>query len=201
MPTAYFITHPDVVVDPRVPIPRWPLSETGRARMRRVLDLPWATGLTRVASSSEQKAVDGAEILARELGIPHRIIPELGENDRSATGFLAPQEFWSVVEEFFAHPEVSVRGWETAAHAQQRIVRAVLSVGELLQDPGPVAFVSHGGVGCLLHCHLARVPISRDLEQPSPPAGSRSGTGGGYHLAFDLESQSLLSSWQPIDPA
>jgi broad specificity phosphatase PhoE len=169
--------------------------------MRRVLDLPWTSRLTRVASSSEQKAIDGAEILARELGIPHEIIPELGENDRSATGYLAPQEFWSVVEEFFGRPELSIRGWETAAHAQERIVRAVLGVGELFQDAGPVAFVSHGGVGCLLHCHLARVPISRDLEQPSPPAGSRPGTGGGYYLAFDLGSQSLLSGWQRVDPA
>jgi broad specificity phosphatase PhoE len=201
MPTAYFITHPDVVVDPQVPISRWPLSEAGRARMRCVLALPWAASLTRVASSGEQKAIDGAEILSRELGIPHQIIPELGENDRSATGFLPPQEFWSVVEEFFAHPEMSVRGWETAAQAQERIVQAVLSVRELSQDSGPVAFVSHGGVGCLLHCHLASVPISRELEQPSPPAGSRPGTGGGYYLAFDLGSESLLSSWQPIDPA
>jgi broad specificity phosphatase PhoE len=168
--------------------------------MRCVLDLPWAASLTRVASSDEQKAIDGAEILARELAIPHDVIPELGENDRSTTGFLAPQEFWSVVEEFFAHPELSVRGWETAAHAQERIVRAVLSVGASLRDPGPVAFVSHGGVGCLLHCHLARVSISRDLEQPSPPAGSPPGTGGGYYLAFDLGSQSLISSWQRIDP-
>ena len=105
-----------------------------------------------------------------------------------------------MVEEFFAQPEVSIRGWETAAHAQQRIVRAVLDLGERLPDAGPVAFVSHGGVGCLLHCHLARVPISRDLEQPPAPAGSRPGTGGGYYLVFDLGSESLLSSWQRIDP-
>ena len=169
--------------------------------MRRTLALPWATSLTRVLSSDEQKAIDGALILSEELGIPHEVLPELGENDRSATGFLPPQEFWSVVEEFFEHPEVSVQGWEAAAHAQDRIVQTVLSVRKLLHHAGPVAFVSHGGVGCLLHCYLARVPISRDLEQPSPPAGSRPGTGGGYYLAFDLGFGSLLSSWQPIDPA
>lgn len=168
--------------------------------MRCALTLPWAASLIRVLSSSEQKAIDGAEILSQELGIPHQIVPELGENDRSATGFLQPREFWSVVEEFFARPEASVRGWETAARAQARIVRAVLGVRELSPDPGPVAFVSHGGVGCLLHCHLARVPISRALEQPAPPAGSPPGTGGGYYLAFDLASASLLSSWQRIDP-
>ena len=168
--------------------------------MRRTLALPWATSLTRVLSSDEQKAIDGALILSEELGIPHEVLPELGENDRSATGFLPPQEFWSVVEEFFAQPGVSVRGWETAAHARERIVRAVLSVRELFEDPGPVAFVSHGGVGSLLHGHLAGVPISRALEQPSPPPGSPPGTGGGYYLTFDLGSESLQSTWQRIDP-
>jgi len=30
----YFITHPNVVVSRDVPVPRWPLSELGRERMR-----------------------------------------------------------------------------------------------------------------------------------------------------------------------
>lgn len=27
--TFYFITHPSVVIDPQLPVPRWPLSERG----------------------------------------------------------------------------------------------------------------------------------------------------------------------------
>ena len=33
MRTIYFISHPDVVINPLVPITHWPLSERGRARM------------------------------------------------------------------------------------------------------------------------------------------------------------------------
>jgi hypothetical protein len=33
MPTVFF-TNPDVMIKPIVPVPDWPLSERGRARMR-----------------------------------------------------------------------------------------------------------------------------------------------------------------------
>ena len=38
MTTVYFITHPDVVMDPSVPIQRWALSKQGRARIADALD-------------------------------------------------------------------------------------------------------------------------------------------------------------------
>jgi broad specificity phosphatase PhoE len=197
---AYFITHPDVVIDPAVPITQWPLSENGRLRMRKALALPWTSNLTHILSSTEQKAIDGTEILSDALNIPHDIIPELGENDRSATGFLPPIEFWDVVKEFFAHPDQSIRGWETATHAQQRVLGAVRSAGKKLGATTPIAFVSHGGGGCLLLAHLAGKPISRDSEQPAPPTGGPPGSGGGYYFTFDLPSETLLSGWRPIDP-
>jgi len=49
----------------------------------------------------------------------------LGENDRSATGFLARDEFEATVNAFFAYPQDSIRGWEPAVDAQARIVRAI----------------------------------------------------------------------------
>ena len=200
LPTAYFLTHPDVVVDPEVPISEWPLSERGLARMRKALQLPWISSLTHVLSSAEQKAIDGAQILSGEFGIPHDIVPELGENDRSATGFLPPAEFWDVVEEFFGNPDQSIRGWETATHAQQRVLGAVRTARKRVGASDTIVFVAHGGVGSLLLCHLQGEPISRDSEQPRPPDGAPLGSGGGCYFSFDLESEALLSGWQPIDP-
>jgi broad specificity phosphatase PhoE len=167
--------------------------------MRALLAKPFVSELRHVFSSDEQKALDGAAILSAALDIPHTVLPELGENDRSTTGFLAPDEFWSVVEEFFAHPERSVRGWERACDAQARIVAAV---GEALRRAPPgasLACVSHGGVGTLLHCHLKGAPISRSEEQPRPAPGSPPGSGGGHYLAFDAESRGLLHGWRAID--
>jgi hypothetical protein len=41
MPTVFFITHPDVVIDPSVPVSDWPLNERGRARMHALTAQPW----------------------------------------------------------------------------------------------------------------------------------------------------------------
>jgi len=37
VPTVFFITHPDVAINPRVPVPEWPLNERGQVRMHNTL--------------------------------------------------------------------------------------------------------------------------------------------------------------------
>jgi broad specificity phosphatase PhoE len=86
----------------------------------------WARGVRRIFASSERKARDAAQIFADALGLGgYSVIAKLGENDRSATGFLAKDEFEATVDAFFAQPLKSIRGWEPAADAQARIVGAV----------------------------------------------------------------------------
>jgi hypothetical protein len=87
-------------VSREVPVPRWPLSELGRQRMRAGLRQPWVKDIRAIYCSTEQKAIDGAEILASHLALPFHQIQELGENDRSATGFLPPDEFEGVADVF-----------------------------------------------------------------------------------------------------
>lgn len=188
----YFITHPEVVVDSAIPVPQWPLSERGRERMQASLRLPWVAGIRAVHSSTEQKAVDGAEILAGHLGLPFQQIEALGENDRSATGYLPGPEFEATADQFFARPAESVRGWETAEHAQRRVVTAVDEILRSQQPGGDIAIVSHGAAGTLLLCHLAGWAIDRAHDQP--------GAGGGNYFAFG-EDRSVAHGWRPIDAA
>jgi broad specificity phosphatase PhoE len=185
----YFITHPNVVISRDVPVPRWPLSERGRERMRAGLKQPWVRELTAVYCSGEQKAIDGAAILAEHLGIRFEVVAELGENDRSATGFLPPDEFERVADQFFGRPEASIRGWERAIDAQTRIVRAVEKIGETAN--GPTAIVSHGAVGTLLYCYLAGEPIDRRRDQPP--------NSGGNFYRFTLSPRKAHFWWRPID--
>jgi broad specificity phosphatase PhoE len=56
-------------------------------------------------------------------------------------------------------PQSSVRGWERAADAQVRIIRAVERVLSQAPDNDDIAIIGHGGTGTLLLCHLAGVPI------------------------------------------
>jgi broad specificity phosphatase PhoE len=189
--SIYFITHPDVVIDPTVPIPHWPLSARGRNRMQRLLSRDWLRQVEAVYCSTEQKAIDGATILSEATGVQLHVVAELGENDRSATGYLPPEEFNATVEAFFAHPSDSVRGWERAEAAQARIVGAITHIARVAPGSGPLAVVSHGGVGTLLLCHLTGQPISRTAEQP--------GRSGGHYFLCHLPEGTLIHGWRPID--
>ncbi len=191
MTAVHFITHPEVVIDPAVPVPEWPLSAVGARRMRLAAGRPWLAGVRSMFVSAERKAADAAGLLAETLGISPVVIEGLGENDRSATGYLPKAEFEAVADEFFARPEDSVRGWERAVDAQRRIVGAVERALSLAPSAGDVAIVSHGGVGALLLCHLEAMPISRSADQP--------GGGGGHAYAFDRVSRRLLSGWRRIE--
>lgn len=168
-------------MDPAVPVPRWGLSEVGRARARAFAACADLSPYRRIVSSTEVKAQETAALLAEALGLAVEVARGMEENDRSATGYLPEVEFQQMADAFFARPEESVRGWERAQDAQTRIVAAVTRTLAELQDHRqvPVLFVGHGGVGTLLLCHLAGYPISRIHDQPPVGGGCwfRAGAG------------------------
>lgn len=186
-----YITHPQVRVDPAVPVPRWGLSEVGRARAEATANAPWVRQLGRIVSSDETKAMELAGILAAAAGVTVEIVEGAHENDRSATGFLPPREFEKAADWFFAHPDESFHGWERAIDAQARIVSVVTAVLASHDPSIPIAFVGHGGVGTLLRCHLAGLPIARIHDQPP--------NGGGNIHAFRLFDLSPLTGWVPME--
>lgn len=186
-----FITHPNVVISADVPVPRWPLSERGRERMRLGLRQAWISDVSAIYCSDEQKAIDTAAILAGYRGLRVTEVTALGENDRSATGFLPPSDFERMADAFFAQPDVSVRGWERAIDAQRRIVDAVCTIVQSDSSGRTIAVVSHGAVGTLLYCHLAGEPINRRRDQPA--------NGGGNYFAFTVTPPQVFGWWQAID--
>ena len=192
MNRVFFITHPEVVVEPLVPVPQWKLSPRGVARARRMLEQAWVAEIGHIVSSEERKAIDMAELLAGHLGLSFATRADLGENDRSATGYLPREEFEATADLFFEHPDRSVKGWEPARVAQSRIVGAIDGILEAA-PPGNVAVIAHGGIGALLLCRLKNLPISRAEDQPAE--------GGGNFFVFRRDDRSLLQEWHPIDIA
>ncbi|MFN3718396.1 MAG: histidine phosphatase family protein [Rhizobium rhizophilum] len=185
-----YITHPQVQIDPEVPVPDWGLSAVGRARAEACAARPWVRQLSRIVSSGERKAIETAEILACAAGLQTEIEPSTHENDRSATGFLAPPDFEKAADWFFAHPRESYHGWERAADAQVRIVGAVTRILGSHDPTRPIAFVGHGGVGTLLKCHVSGLPISRTQDQ----------TGGGGNLfCFSLADRRVSCDWTAME--
>jgi len=180
-----YLTHPQVNIEPAVPVPSWGLSEVGRTRTETLANAGSLAGTTQIVCSGERKAMETAGIIAAKLNVTVEVREAMHENDRSATGFLAPDEFETVANRFFAQPLVSIRGWERAIDAQLRIVREVELV--LARDrAGDVLFIGHGAVGTLLFCHYSGVAIDRAYDQPA---------GGGHYFAFVKDGRRVLHPW------
>ena len=185
-----YLTHPQVEMNPSIPVPQWGLNATGRERVRALATAGWLAGTRHVISSGERKAIETATPLAAALGVSVVIVEAMHENDRSATGFLPPPEFEKVANEFFARPLESVRGWERAADAQARIVReAEAALARAVG--GDVLLVGHGAVGTLLYCHYAGLPIDRRYDQK----------GGGNYFTFAKAGRKVLHHWRAMEDA
>lgn len=186
---ARYLTHPQVNIDPNVEVEKWSLNEYGQARVAALAASNALHATRAIVSSTETKAIETGQPLAKSLGIELSVHDNMHENDRRATGFLVPDEFEQAADQFFANPKSSYKGWETAVNAQQRIVGAVdLALQEALY--GDVLFVGHGGVGTLLLCHLLGVAIDRKMDQRG---------GGGQYFEFEIESRRVISRWMPLE--
>lgn len=191
MPIAYYISHPQVQIDPGMPVPNWSLSELGVSRLEAVRARDWVKSITIFTSSAETKALETAKLLINGRTSVSIIVREdAHENDRSATGFVPPERFEELANQFFAKPDESVLGWEKAGDAQARILAMTNAVIDEDGQKGNLAFTGHGGVGTLLLCALQGAPIARLHDQPA---------GGGNVFAFDIATRKVLHGWKPIE--
>jgi broad specificity phosphatase PhoE len=191
---AVYLTHPQVRIDPAVPVPLWGLSPIGRERVEAFIAKRAVPRGTMVFSSRETKALEMAEMIAAEAGTPVMADHLMGENDRSATGFLPPALFEETADRFFAEPHQSVDGWERAIDAQARIVATVTTAMASVPPGTQAIFCGHGAVGTLLKCHVGNRRISREEDQ-----GRIGAPGGGNAFHFDFTARQLLTDWCPIE--
>lgn len=187
MMRAIYLTHPQVRIDPTVPVPDWGLTDKGAARVAAaVARMP--AGPIHVVSSAERKALETAWPFGAKAGTPVEVRPDMHENDRSATGYLTPDRFEEARVAFFTRPEDSFCGWERAIDAQTRILSEVGAVLSGARED-TVLFTGHGGVGALLMAGLQSEPPGLDWDRG----------GGGCWFSFDAGAGSVLTDWQPIE--
>ena len=61
MAELIFVTHPEVMIDPAVPVERWRLSDAGVRRMRFFAESGIAGRVRSVWASGEAKAIEAAQ--------------------------------------------------------------------------------------------------------------------------------------------
>ena len=128
-------------------------------------------------------------MLADAARLPVAVDEELGENDRSATGFLPPAEFESVGRRVLRparRQRARVGAGRGRAAPHRRRGRRVAAAAT-----GDVAVVAHGGVGALLLCSLAR--------GADRPACGQPGQGSWYR--FDATTREAAHGWRRLDGA
>ena len=140
------IRHSVVLVDPTIPAAQWQLSANGRFRCHQLADQLRLYQPTRFITSDEAKAVETGQIMAAQLGLPCTIGADLHEHNRAGLPFFEDKAAWATaVSHFFAHPDQSVLGEETAVQARQRLARAIARQQQQYpQDK--LALVSHGRI-------------------------------------------------------
>lgn len=184
-----FLTHAQVTIDPDVPVPDWGLTDAGATRHARFAAMAHVAGVSAIFASAERKAREGAAPVADRLGLPVQVVPALGENDRSATGYLPADAFERLADRFFAEPDTAVEGWERARAAQARITAAIGTIAALDRTVGDILIVAHGAVGALWRCHLKGCEITRAEDQPA---------GGGCWFETRSATWPAPAAWSPI---
>src|SRR4051812_1236089 len=98
------IKHAAPEVVPSVPSEQWHLSERGRASCGPLSEKlrPFNPGV--IVSSTEPKAVETAELVAKHLNLTSQTAPDLHEHDRHDVPHMRSSEFISTMELFFRRP-------------------------------------------------------------------------------------------------
>jgi len=134
------VRHSLPEVDRSIPAADWRLSAEGRARCDALAARVATYEPELVVASTEPKALETAELLARSLGLEVRESADLREQERRTVGWLERDELEAAIRQLFAEPERVTFGEESAAAALARFSRAVEGLGDR------AVVVSHGTV-------------------------------------------------------
>lgn len=99
--------------------------------------------ISSIVTSTETKAVQTGQHVAKQLDLPLHQNPDLGEHRRANEPFFHdPSRFSSTIRRLFEYPDQVIFGTETANEALSRFSRALSGY---LGGP-PCLFITHGTV-------------------------------------------------------
>ncbi len=181
----YFITHPDVVIDPKKYKSFWELSAEGIGAAKRVAIKSFWKDINNIYTSTEIKTIQTAEIINKKHKIPYESTNCLNEFESKSTGFLPIEEFIDAMKSFYEKPAESFRGWERLIDAEYRVLNCIKKITRMPENSS-IAIIGHGATGTLLKCFYKGVTPSWE-EDPKQT--------GCYFIA-DIENKKLIQDWK-----
>jgi broad specificity phosphatase PhoE len=185
MSKLIYITHPEVTVDPEVPIDQWELSEEGFDSVERLLEWDLFDEVDYVYTSEEKKAYTVAEQIKRKCGIDYAKIKDLGEMDRSSTGVISPKEkYMEAVKSAYENPASGINGWESHLAVMLRNAKVIEELAKNHKDK-TIMIVGHGGAGTTIKCFIKKI-LPNFSEDPQET--------GCYFIA-NLDKWEVIQDW------
>ena len=173
--TLILIKHAMPQVNPDQTSRDWELGEEGINGSKALAQELKASGITRIITSQEPKAIQTGKTIAGVLNVPCAARDNLHEHDRRGVPYSDKETFHKTVAQFFAQPDQLIFGNETAEAARLRFDAAVRSVRQEFPDD-QLAIVAHGTVITLFVAHynqdVEAFSFWKGLDLPSQVAVS-----------------------------
>jgi broad specificity phosphatase PhoE len=164
-PALILVRHARPQIEPDSPPPSWRLSDEGRAAAQALAGKLAHLRPAAFVASTEPKAIETAEILARASGLPVTSDPAFDEHRRDAWPFEAdPAAVTARVVRALTERAASIEGAEPGDVAAQRF-----AAGLAKYPARPLLVASHGTVlGLFLAAHFGLNPVElwRGLALP-----------------------------------
>jgi broad specificity phosphatase PhoE len=169
------VRHSNSEIDPTLPAAQWNLSSAGRQRCILLAEKIRKYAPARVITSTEPKAIQTGNELAKVFNLPHSEFSGLHEHDRQGVAHMDREIFENNVARFFAQSDEIVFGRESAATALQRF-SASLQAAISRFPRETVAVISHGTVISLWASAMSGdepFPLWKQLGMPAALVFSR----------------------------
>ncbi|MCC6239324.1 MAG: histidine phosphatase family protein [Phycisphaerales bacterium] len=153
MSKLILIKHAPPEKDADTPSHQWGLSAQGQQLSRIMAGELRQHAPQIIISSLEPKALQTAQIIARELAIPVETDADLAEHERNNVPLMETRDFISLMALLFNRPRQLVLGQETAEQAKKRITKALHRIFDQHPDQ-TIAVMTHGTVLALYASEL-----------------------------------------------
>ena len=159
-----FLRHAETVVDQKIPVDKWAISEKGKEKTREIVNSGCFDDIEIVFASEEMKAIQTASFVSERLG--KKIITDSDFNElRREGGYISSKDLYeNQVKKLFEEGSSEIEEWEEARSALRRIMRAIDHIDNEYTNM-KILVVSHGIILSLYFNHILGITKDKHFNR------------------------------------